>query len=134
WITDGSDFHQKLIWALEFARFSTSSIDFSNGEIRVDRAQPFEETLYLANGSVLRNANGAIIQSQGGQLNLNSRHQIGQPVSGFNMISPLSRGGQVAGVQVNVCSLENADIADLDSIQVAGQSHVGELRLVSLTG
>ncbi|MCC5834415.1 MAG: hypothetical protein JJU20_06760, partial [Opitutales bacterium] len=130
WVRSGGAFSTIVDWALRGGRFSTDSIDFDTGEIRTVEGQAPN---IVPAGTLIRDGKGAFIQAKGGELVMNTKHRIGESYEDFR-ISPLAIFSQVAQLTVNVSNKENANLVNLDSIQVSGDSMAGELRITNLTG
>ncbi|MBT7080640.1 MAG: hypothetical protein HN929_04110, partial [Chloroflexi bacterium] len=71
---DEYDFNRDLVWAFKNFKFNVNS---DTGEIRADKLVSFEEGAYFSNGTTLRDAGGAYIQTTGGKLTLEAKDSIG---------------------------------------------------------
>ena len=123
----------KLDWALRGSKYDIGSIDINTGRFTVSGATTAEATLYLPNGSVIRNAQGAFIQSTGGRLTLASTLGVGAPLAGY-LISPLSLFTNVASFTANVPAGRTGYITDIDDITNIAPSGGGNFNIVSLLG
>ncbi|MCC5833759.1 MAG: hypothetical protein JJU20_03415, partial [Opitutales bacterium] len=139
WLRDDGTFEAgsfplNLDWALRNSRFNAGSINSDTLEITIAGAQSFEETLFLANGTTIRQGNGALIASRNGSLNISAFNQIGHDTVGAFHVSPLSIFTNVRSVTLNSTNLQNAALIELDDIVVGGDSSIGKLDLISLLG
>ncbi|MET0262090.1 MAG: calcium-binding protein, partial [Rariglobus sp.] len=123
----------KLDWALRLARYNASTVNLDTGHITTTGANSAEQSLYLPNGTVIRNANGAIIQSTGGRLNLSAPLGIGSNMAGF-LISPTGLFTHVASFTANVLAGKVVFLVEIDNITNIASSAGGQVSVVSLLG
>ncbi|MDP1580398.1 MAG: calcium-binding protein, partial [Candidatus Didemnitutus sp.] len=131
--TGPGGFHTWLDWALRFAKYTEASVNKDTGSIVQAGAFAWEEALYTTNGTQLRTAQGAIIQSTSGKLLLNAALGVGTAVSGTD-VSPLSIFTSVAQLSVNTPTNRSSYIIEMDEVDNIASSTSGFLKLVSLFG
>ncbi|NBV87094.1 MAG: calcium-binding protein, partial [Verrucomicrobia bacterium] len=125
----------KLEWALRLGRFDTSSLNLATGEVRVSGAASYEELTYYPNGTVLRSANGAFVQSKNGNLVLESTLGVGAVDSSYlYTISPYSLYTQVASFTATVPQGQTVYLIEMDGITNSSASSGGNARVVTLSG
>ena len=81
---DGQDFDEDIAWALMNGWYE---IDPATGRIIVAGAPQYQQDIHEADGTVLRDDEGAYIQTHGGTLFIDVQGAVGEPVEGF-AISP----------------------------------------------
>jgi hypothetical protein len=87
WLKDGASFDKDALWAMENGRYVVNAV---TGLIQADKLSDSE--IYqrqLANGQALRTADGAYLQTTGGNLILQASGTIGEKTAGQNF-SPLA--------------------------------------------
>jgi hypothetical protein len=108
WLTlagsNGGAFESEMNWVMEQGLFT---VDEVSGEIRVAGVPSWLEASHLANGTVLRQAGGAFVQSTGGDVRISARDNIGERVDGFTY-SPLAI--VVDAVHLTASSSERMDV------------------------
>jgi hypothetical protein len=120
WLTvaDGSDadtmrdFNPELQWLMRQGMFEVNAL---NGEVTAAHVPSYLEASHLANGTVLRAANGAFLQSAEGDLRIIVRDEIGARVDGF-MFSPLAI--VIDAVELTAASSERQDVIILTTSDV----------------
>ena len=115
WLTDGTDFHAGIDWALKRGKFS---IDVATGTVTVSVT---DDSGPLANGTVLRQAEGPYIQTTEGALTLTARDGLGEAVSGFTF-SPLSLLVDANEITLNSADRQTVHVLAADQVTVTGTS------------
>ncbi|MCH8489841.1 MAG: hypothetical protein LAT81_07935, partial [Oceanicaulis sp.] len=114
WLLDGDQFAANIDWAM---RNGKAHIDADTGQITVVNLTASQAvTRGLANGQVLRQAEGTYVQTEG-RLTINAKLEIGQSVGGFQY-SPLAM--YVGASELAVSSSERANV----SILTTGSSRI----------
>jgi hypothetical protein len=87
WLKDGLNFDADAVWALVNGRYQ---VDIGTGQVRAKDLTASESLQHnLANGAVLRAADGAYLQATGGDLTLQASGSIGENLPGL-VYSPLA--------------------------------------------
>ena len=146
WLTvaDGSDagterdFDSEISWAMSQGMFV---VDQATGAITVANVPAYIGSAHIGNGTVLRSANGAMLQTGGGNITIMARDEIGELADGF-LFSPLSI--VVDAVKLTASSSERLDVAILATVTIdvvkdatkdnGSGSKGGSTAVVSLTG
>ena len=136
WLTrDDGRFNPELSWVLSQGKFT---MDELTGKITTAGIAAHEIPGHLANGIVLRDAGGPMLQTTGGNLTIAVRDAVGQNLSGFKF-SPLSIIVDANTLTVSSSDRDEVVVLATGSIQVfsdaaASGSRGGETDVSSLNG
>ena len=137
WLKDGAAFDADAIWALVNGRYT---VDVGTGQIiakDLTASESFQHN--LVNGATLRAANGAYLQTTGGNLTLQASGSIGEKLTGFTY-SPLSVLVDAQTLVASSSSRANVSVLATDAIAVgsgavdASGSKGGATDVISMSG
>ncbi|HEY9107189.1 MAG TPA: hypothetical protein VIN58_10975, partial [Roseateles sp.] len=142
WLRDGSltnfttgAFEPDLDWLLTHGKFQVNA---ATGAVTADRLTAAEATQHgVSNGTVLRQAGGAYLQSTGGRIVLSALHDIGQAVDGMRY-SPLAIYVSADSINAGSTNRENVSVVASGAISVgsggASGARAGSTDVISLAG
>ena len=116
-------FNPRIDWALQNKKFSATQ---ATGAITFGTTlAAYEKIIYqLDDNVVIRNAEGAYIQTTGGGLTMTAKNTIGQPVAGFKY-SPLSLFIDAKTLLVNSTERDTSSLISTGAIEIKSTSSTG---------